>query len=299
MSEIDTEKLMNEVNTTTKDIATNVEIYKKFLSWSGRFMNYSDPFNENPNIGYSIANQILIYSFNNKAKLCYTEKLWNRMGISVQNKDSPIYVIKHVNGKEFIPEELYDISDTNAQQYRDITGKDIPSMCEALLISAPCDIRYVKNIKEGKILLSEDGDSINVTNGFKDFENIFITVSQELSHYYIYQNLKKQYMREHKGKDDFKYRRSDHYYETYSAAYAVSSSMYLPVTDKFNIGQSDKWKCTDKSDLYHIRNSLSLISSAGRNIVKNVTEELIKQKTAIFADTLAMKNENMIQSEVG
>ena len=294
MPEITAEVLRGFVDSTTEGIAGNEEYYKNFLTWAGRFYNYRDPTNpQNPNTGYSIANQILIYSQDPKSRLCYTEEIWNKIGITVYNKEKPIYIIQHVSDNNYQPLMVYDIAHTNAEQYRDVTGKDIPSMCEAIIISSPCPIRFVKKLPNGKILLSEEGTMIQATNGLRNYEQMFMMLSGEMAHKYFYD-----YLKSISTEEKFDYRRGVHLYEAYSASFMVCSSMYLPVADLFNISQNAKWKGRSVSDLRYIRTSINMIVSAGRNIINNVTQELYNQKTAVYADYLYPDNENQIESEV-
>lgn len=294
MDDITTDKLIKEVNAATIRLAGDPESYKDYLTWSGRFYNFRDPTNvANPSGGYTIANQLLIYTFNNKSRLCYTEEIWNKLGITVMTKDNPIYIIQHVKDKEFVPVVLYDIADTNAEQYRDITGKDTPSMCEALIMSSPCRIRYVKNLPRGKVMMSDEGSMIQVTKGVRNYDQMFIMLSQEIGHRYLFD-----YLKSESSEEEFEYRRAVHLYETYSAAYSVCAAFHMPSVRLFNIASNDKWKGTSPTDLVQIRKSMNMISNAARSIISNVTQELYAQQTAVYADRLYPENTAASESEV-
>ena len=92
--------------------------------------------------------------------------------------------------KTYVARLCYDISQTNASE----TGKgyDKGYLAETILKCSPCSIKYVDRINDTKIkaIYKASTDEINITNGFKSYDEVFCTVVREYVHANIYSQLK-------------------------------------------------------------------------------------------------------------
>lgn len=175
----DTKQLFDYVNFVTENIRNAENIYKDFLRWSGLFIN-----DQGDGKKFSIANQLLIYGFDNRSRLVREESEWKSMGVSVTRPDRAINVLKK-RGSGYEKRVLYDISATNAEPLKMINGRDWGSKCEALITAAPCKIEFDPFTSNQRTNYIQREEVIKAGRGFQSFENIFASISQEIAHYYI------------------------------------------------------------------------------------------------------------------
>lgn len=182
-----TRQLFDSVNFITENIRTAENIYKDFLRWSGLFIN-----DQGDGKRYSIANQLLIYGYNNHARLVRNEDEWKHMGVSVIKPEQQIYILKK-NETGYETRTVYDISSTNAQQLKLINGRDWGSKCEALIASAPCQIKFNSQLGNQRMNYIQKDNIITAGKGFVSYENIFASLSQEYAHFHICGEMKKRF----------------------------------------------------------------------------------------------------------
>lgn len=246
-----TKELFDFCNEMTKWIISDAEPYKNFLSWASRFT-----------AGYTIANQILIYGYNNNAKLVYDEQTWNSYGINVVDRN-PIYVMEYApeqSEMKYIPREVFDISQTDGSYPDPFVFTDKGAACENLLLSAPCKVQYVEQMrtKGTKGMYYPEENLIEVTKGCKSFDEIFSVLASEYAHQEFCSN---QQAHRKAGKDVSPvkgYPRGRYNWDAFSVAYALGARYQMDLSAfPFSVFPSS-WtdKKTKPSD---IRNELNLI----------------------------------------
>ena len=186
---VDTKQLFDFVNSITDSISTAENVYKDFLRWSGLFIN-----DQGDGVHYSIANQLLIYGYDNNARLVREESEWNRMGATVIKPDQAIHVLKR-QGEGYTDRVVYDISATNSQPLQMIDGRDWGSKCEAMTTASPCRLEYDPLTANQRTNFIHKENVIKVGKGFQSYENIFASLSQEYAHYYISREMEKRHER--------------------------------------------------------------------------------------------------------
>lgn len=228
--EIDIKQLFENVNYMTKTIIDSSDTYKDFLRWSGGFIN-----SQGNGEGFTIANQLLIYGFNNNARLCYDEAAWNSKGISIVRPEEPIHIMRKVSGGNgFADRVVYDISTTNAPGLRNIVVKDQGSMCEALIRSSPCRIEFnlKKGLPPGKADYSYKDNTIYVGKGYQTFLQVFAELCRVYSHYYICQADKDEHQKKYENASSQKPKQKEVFFVQKEGKYYQLSPTDIIKTDK-------------------------------------------------------------------
>ena len=178
---IDVKMLFKNVNYLTSQFVVSSNEYKDFLRFAGGFIN-----SQGDGKGYTIANQILIYGFNSRARLCYDESTWNNMGVTVIKPEEPIHIMEKAGTKEGYRDRIiYDISATNAAPLQENNSPEPGTMCELLMKAAPCKIEFNRKQASGMANYNYEQNIITVGKGFKGFEHIFMELSSVYGHYYM------------------------------------------------------------------------------------------------------------------
>lgn len=168
-------------------VARNEEGFTRFLKTASYCRNFT------------VSNQLLIqsylYSINGRiAEKVNDAETWNSYGISVKADAAAIYVMEHdpKQHKVYKPRAVYDISQTDAASTA--ASYDKGFLVESLLMSAPCPVEYTDNlkIKGTRAYFRPDTGKIEVTKGFKSYDEMYVNLAMEYAHCGIYNQLAKE-----------------------------------------------------------------------------------------------------------
>lgn len=259
---VTTDELFKLSNNMADYVASNEEGYVNYLK--------SASFTRN----FTVSNQLLIqsylYSINGRLPLDVKDiNEWNKLGISVRNDTSPIYVMEHdpAHPKSYRPREVYDISQTNA--FLEPASYDKGFVVEALLLSAPCPVEYAENIKvKGtRAIYHPDSKKIEVTKGFRSMDEIVSHVSREYAHcFYATETAKNK-----KDNEVFVYPRAVYNDMAYAASFVVSNAYGIDTSlYKF----SNVISSIGKFDTNEIKRELNRVIVAANSIMNNLDKQL-------------------------
>ena len=195
--EVDIKQLFDNVNIVTNYIINSSETYKDFLRFSGGFIN-----EQGKGECYTIANQLLIYGFNNQARLVMDERAWDERGVHIIKPFEPIHVMQKTK-EGYKDRVVYDISSTDAvisDYIHDYKGVDQGVKCEALIRSSPCKIEYSAKTPPGRADYSFREDRVTFNRGFRSLEWVYMELSRVYGHYYLCQNESKNHIDKYKNK---------------------------------------------------------------------------------------------------
>lgn len=224
----------------------------------------------------TVSNQLLILSYlssinGNFAKDVRDAETWNSIGISVRNDTYPIYIMEHdpVQPKIYKPRAVYDISQTNAAQ--DSITYDKGFVAEALLLSAPCSVEYTDNlkVKGTKAMYRPDSGKIEVTKGFRSYDEIVSNMAREYAHFYFHSESNKQKKPEEAVKNV--YARAVHNEPAYAASFVVANAYGID-TSGYNFSHVPS--SMGKYETKEIKHELNKIFSAAKNIMNNLDRQL-------------------------
>lgn len=214
------EHLKNETGWLVGD----VEYFKDFLIAASIIDKASGEFN--------IDNKVLIYSQNIDARYLYKREVWEEMGYTINEDEWPILILKGEKGTDienYIVEELYDISQTNAQYPEEprYLFNDLGEAAEGILRVKPCEIVFSVIAPANRFAYYNYGENkISVTNGCKSYDSLFSDVACEYAHYEFarIKNEKHLEKAERDGREakPYKYQRKTYLFHAECAAYALS-----------------------------------------------------------------------------
>ena len=186
---IDNAQFINELfgyaNSMSSAAGENATSLKQFLDISATECSH-----------YTAANRLLIQGYFPEATDVKRLSEWESLGYSVNPDAFPIYLLekekdKNGNGKEgYVARLCYDISQTNA--FSTEKKYDRAYLTESILKCAPCSIKYVDRINDTRVkaIYKSGTDEINVTSGFKSYDEVFCTLAREYVHAGIYGKVK-------------------------------------------------------------------------------------------------------------
>ena len=222
---------------------------------------------------FTVANKLLIQGYMQCIPPVYLadEADWMSSGYTIRQDAIPIYVMEHAPGKHtgYDVRKMYDITATNAEYEMPVYDKSF--LLDALMLNAPCNIEYVDKLP-AKALYSPDKDVIQMTKGFKSFEEIFFVLSQEYSHHMLYHQMEKLA----KGKSNepqikLKYTRGANIFTAFSTAYMLCEK-YNMLPGNINIKSlPEGWQYLKAMDFKH---ELTNIDDVFKEINKGMEEKL-------------------------
>lgn len=208
---MDIKDLFSYSNSMADWVKTNPEGYQTYLKVASATQ------------GFTSANQLLIMGYTNGVKpvLLDDYSSWINKGYSVN--DSPIYVMEHAPDTKYryVIRTLYDVTNTNAAYNPPEYDKGM--VLESLMRKSPCPLVYTDEPKRSKAEFIPDRNVIEVTSGFKSFEEIFAKLSEEYAHCMIYKHMVEASDKDkNKAVVPVRYTRGQNGFLAYSVAYMMS-----------------------------------------------------------------------------
>ncbi|MCR4609899.1 MAG: hypothetical protein K5750_09440 [Eubacterium sp.] len=269
MNEEFVQELLEYVDQLTTVLMDDIDSYKKFLGFLGKYRGEQ-----------SIENLMITYGYDRAATDVRSEVEWNASGITVMNKGAPYYDLwkqrtdiagRDETGRDetgsipdkYLVRQVFDVRYTNAFVAPIPSFQDNGAFAEMVIASAPCKIVFIEgrlqdevNGKSGsrfqdevkgksggrlKCIYDSEKKQIKVTNDYRDFDEISQSLLLSYAHYYLdelYLNLfNEKYSGEGSGasKDrsarEYKYKHDQHYAEAISAVYMVCKRYDQKVPD--------------------------------------------------------------------
>lgn len=178
--EVSTKDLFRKSNDMAGYVARNPIVLSRYLTTAANCRHYT------------VSNQLLILTGlsginGNIPQLVLSENEWNNYGVEIPENTTPIWIMEHAPRTEYnyIPRDVYDISQTNYTYEK--PKYEAGSLAEMLYIVKPCKLEINNDLKVAgtRCFYRASEDVIQVRQGFKSFEDLFMDLSKEYYHYYF------------------------------------------------------------------------------------------------------------------
>lgn len=271
--EFNVKDLFNNANSMSEYIRTNPEGYRNFLSIAARCEHFTP------------SNQLLIHGFGGGKVPEYLDDYsnWINKGFTVDENATILHVMEKDNKAEigYKDRMLVDVSDTNAQYQPIVYDKGI--VLEALMTSSPCRIEFNPDITS-KAIYIPNRQTIEVSRGYKNIEQIFENLSREMVHAKIHLDMLEK-NKETPENIKMQYPRSKYAFMAYSVSYMLASK-YDMTPDQIEIkALPEEWR--NYSDINRTSNGNSKDADViFRNDVLKKLNELFKSMDSVLSERI-------------
>ena len=261
MSDIKITDLFEYSNAMAAWVKSNPMAYQSYLKIAAHTQEFTE------------ANKLLIQGFMQNKPPMYlaNESDWKSAGYVIDSNATPVYVMEHAPEKRYgyVVRKTYDISAVNAEY--EYPSYDKGFVLDAMLLNAPCNIEYVDNLQT-KAMYNPDKNVIQMTKGFKSFEEIFFTLSQEYTHCTLYQQMETLSRREENNSPiKLKYTRGANIFTAFSVAYTLSEK-YNMLPGNISIKSlPESWLHMDPMNF---KKELTIIDNVFDSVEKGMSEKL-------------------------